>query len=281
MNDVLLWLIVWLNALANAAGRVLLAPVAALPGWLSATLVALVTGVLMLFAFKYTSNQAAIKRARDDIKASLLALKLFKDSAAVALWSQGRILWGAGRLLVYSLVPMLVMLVPVLLLMAQLALWYQARPLAVGEEAVVTLRLGGDADAPWPPVALQPSAAYEATVGPLRVPAQRAVYWNIAVRSDDEHRLAIRVGDETVEKDLAVGQGFRRTSPLRPAWQWSDVLLYPAEPPFPPDGVVQSIAIDYPARSSWTSGTDWWIGYWFAVSMLGAFVLRKPLGVNI
>jgi len=274
-------LIVWLNAVANAAGRVLLAPLAALPGWLSATLVAVATGVLMLFAFKYTSNQPAIKRARDDIKANLLALKLFKDSAAVALRAQGSILWGAGRLLVFSIVPMLVMLVPVLLLMAQLALWYQARPLAVGEEAVVTLKLNGAADATWPEVSLRPTDAVETTIGPVRVQSQRTLYWNVVARQDNYHRLEFAVGDEIVEKDLAVGQGFLRTSPLRPAWQWSDVLLYPAERPFPPDGPVQSIAIDYPARSSWTSGTDWWIGYWFAVSMVAALCLRRPLGVNI
>ena len=61
--SVLTHLAVWLNALANALGRVL-APIAWLPGWLSATLVAAVTGVVMLIAFKYTSNQRAIRRAR-------------------------------------------------------------------------------------------------------------------------------------------------------------------------------------------------------------------------
>ena len=44
----LMQIIVWLNALANALGMALLWPIAHLPGWLSATLVAMVTGVLML-----------------------------------------------------------------------------------------------------------------------------------------------------------------------------------------------------------------------------------------
>ena len=43
--------------------------------------------------FKYTSNQRAIKRARDDIKAHLLALKLFKENTRVIFRAQGRILW--------------------------------------------------------------------------------------------------------------------------------------------------------------------------------------------
>ena len=65
------------------------------PGWLSATAIAAVTGVLMLAVFKYTSNQGAIKRVRNDIDAHLLALKLFKDSASVALERRGAVSWGA------------------------------------------------------------------------------------------------------------------------------------------------------------------------------------------
>ena len=51
---------------------------------------------------------------------------------------------GAFRLFVLALVPMLVMIVPVLLLLGQLSLWYQPRPLRVGEEAVVALKLSGE-----------------------------------------------------------------------------------------------------------------------------------------
>ncbi len=86
----------WLNAAADLLGRWLLAPVGVVPGWLSATAIAAVTGVLLLAVFKYTSDQGAIQRVRNDIDAHLLALKLFKDSARVALRAQGRVLAG-GR----------------------------------------------------------------------------------------------------------------------------------------------------------------------------------------
>src|SRR6516162_801593 len=148
MMDVLAQLVVWLNGLANALGRLLLAPVGVSPGWLSATVIAVVTGVLLLVVFKYTSNQRAIKRVRDDINANLLALKLFKDSAGVAVVAQQRLLQGAARLFVLALIPIAVMAVPVALLLGQMSLWYQQRPLRVGEEAVVTLTLNGDADDP-------------------------------------------------------------------------------------------------------------------------------------
>lgn len=77
-----------LNALANAVGRPLLSFIASVPGWLSATLVAFVSGAFLIFIFKYTSNQASIKRVRNDIDANLLAVKLFKDATPVVLAAQ-------------------------------------------------------------------------------------------------------------------------------------------------------------------------------------------------
>lgn len=283
MTSALAYVVTWLNAVTNACGRLLLAPIAVLPGWLSATVVAAVTGVLLLVIFKYTSNQRAIKKARDQIKANLLALKLFKDSTPVLLVSQGRILQGAAKLFVLSLVPMLVMMLPVILFMAQLAAWYQARPLRVKEEAVISLKLNGEVNSEWPDVRLEPSDAIEVTIGPVRVQSQRAVYWNVAAKHAGSEPLVFHVADERAEKQLAIdaGDAFRRVSPLRPGWHWNDALLYPVEPPFRPSDAIQSIEITYPPRDSWTSGTNHWIIYWFAASMVAAFIFRPFLNVNI
>jgi hypothetical protein len=273
---------VWLNALANFAGRYLLAPLSALPGWLSATAVAAVTGVLLLAVFKYTSNQRAIERVRNDIDAHLLALKLFNDSPLVALKAQGRVLWGAGRLLLLAVVPMLVMALPVALLWGQLSLWYQARPLRVGEDSVITLRLGGGPRSSWPAVSLVPSQALDVSAGPVRLRSKREVCWSVKARERGSHLLSFRVDDRTVSKELAVGDGFMRVSAERPAWgDVSSILMNPWEEPFRPGEPVQSIAIEYPERSSWTSGTGYWLIYWIIVSMVVAFCFRRALGVKV
>jgi len=279
--DGLTQLVVWLNAVADALGRLLLAPLGVLPGWLSATIVSAATGVLMLLAYKYTSNQRAIKRVRDDINAQLLALKLFKDSASVALRAQGRLLVGAFRLMVLAVVPMLVMVVPVCLLLGQLALWYQSRPLQIGEEAVMTLKLGGTADSSWPDIRLQPMDAMEITLGPVRVLSKRIICWNIKARASGYQRVVFHVDGQAIDKELAIGDGFMRVSTHRPRWDWSEVLLHPGEQPFGPEAPVQSIEIDYPERDSWTSGTDSWVLYWFGVSMLAGLCFRPLLKVNM
>ena len=95
MISFLTGIILWFNRLANTFGSIVLAPIRYLPGWCSATLVAVVTGILMLLIFKYTSNQTAIRRTRNDIKANLLSLSLFRDNVWLSLRSQGRILLAA------------------------------------------------------------------------------------------------------------------------------------------------------------------------------------------
>lgn len=278
--DFLTRLVVWLNALANAVGGVALAPVAVLPGWLSATLIAAITGVALLAVFKYTSNQAAIKRVKDEIKANLLALKLFKENAAVVLRAQGAILLAAMRLFALAIVPMLVMVVPVLLILGQLSLWYQARPLAVGEEAVVTLQLTGDGPT-VNDVRLDPDAAIDVTAGPLRMPSEQRVCWRIKAQAPGRQRLVFHAGEQMADKELAVGDRLMRVSALRPTWNCGDALMHPAEAPFDRSSPIQSIAVDYPQRSSWTSGADTWVVYWFVVSMISGFAFRGALNVNM
>ena len=185
--------------------------------------------------FKYTSNQHAIKRVRNDINANLLALKLFKDSATVALKAQGRLLLAAGKLFVFALVPMLVMALPVTLLLGQIALWYEARPLRVGEQALITLKLGGKPDTALPQVNLAPTDAVDVELGPVRVRSKREVCWNVKAKKPGSHLLMFQVGDTTVAKEFAVGDGFMRVSAERPGWNWESILLNPWEEPFRPD----------------------------------------------
>lgn len=275
-------IVVWLDNLANALGKFLLAPIGVLPGWFSATLIAAVTGVLLLIVFKYTSNQRAIKSVRNDINANLLALKLFKDNAGLAVKAQGHILWGAARLLVLALVPIAIMTVPVLLILGQLSLWYQQRPLRVGEEAVVTLRLARAADASFPEVSLRPTDAVEITAGPVRVLSKREICWNIQAREPGYHHLVFLVGDHPIDKELVIGDGYMRVSDQRPGWNWQEALMHPEEQPFAPDSPVQSIEIDYPRRSSWTLfGLEPWVLYWFVASMVAGLCFRRVLNVNV
>ena len=276
-------ILAYINSAMNMVASFLLAPaVRTLPGWLSNTIISAVTGVLLMAIFKYTSNQSAIGRARDGIKANMLALKLFKDSMAVTLQSQGRLFKGAILLLVFAIVPMMVMMVPVCLLLGQMGQWYQSTPLNSGQEAMVVMQLNNGGEPGWPDISIEPTDSAEITMGPIRVLSKRQVYWKIkAGQKNGYHNIVFNVDGRQYKKELAVGDGFMRTSTMRPGLHFADVLINPWEKPFAPDSAVQSISIDYPDRISKTSGTDWWVIYFFVASMVFALLFKPILKVRI
>jgi uncharacterized membrane protein (DUF106 family) len=281
MTELLLRMLTGINAFTNALGDMLQAPVATMPGWLSITVLSAAVGVLALIIFKYTSNQKAIGRVRDDIKANLLAVKLFRDNFSVAFRSQARVMAAAIKLLVYSLVPMLVIILPVCLVLAQMGSWYQARPVRPGEEQVtVQLKMNHRAGT-LPQVSLDPLPGVRLLAGPVRVPSQGEVYFKLQPVENGYHTLVFHVGDGRYEKQLAVGEGFMRVSPRRPGANPGDVLLYPMEKPFSSGDHVGSISIAYPARESKIFGTDWWIVYFFLASMAFALLAKPFLKVRI
>jgi hypothetical protein len=274
-------ILVWLNVPINFLGGIILSPIAAMPGWLSNTIISAIAGILLMIMFKHTSNQAAIGRVKDTISANLLALKLFRDSLIVTLKSQGQIFKASFLLLVFSIVPMLVMIVPVTLLLGQMGLWYQYRPLKIGEEAIVTLKLNSNVESAWPTVNINPNPAFEVIAGPVHILDRRELNWKIKTINTDYTDMVFQIDGREFKKQLAVGVTFMRLSTIRPAWRFSEILLNPLEKPFAPDSLVQSISIEYPQRISFTSGTDWWVIYFFAASMIFAFLLKPFLKVKI
>ncbi len=287
MKDAAIHFIVLLNQIANAVCSFLLAPLGRFPEIPGAFVVAVLTGILMLIAFKYTSDQKAIKHVRNGIKAELLALSLFKDSVAVSLGSQWRIITGALKLIQLSLIPIGCMVIPVTLLLGQLSLWWQARPLHIGEEVVVTLALQGTARSEWPKIELTSNPGMEVTSGPFRVLSRREMCWELKAHTAGCHQLVFEVDGRKIQKEIAVGERAMRVSVSRPEWNWSEILLHPAELPFGPIDAVKSIAVQYSPDTVWVTGRyssfvfHSWIVFWFLGSSIAAFCFSGVLKVNL
>ncbi len=274
-------LISWLNTGMNTLFGLLRGPMAAVPAWLSLTVVSSVLGVVLLVLFKYTSNQAAIGRVRDRIKARLLGMKLFKDNIPVVLKSQVQVFGSAAMLLVHSVPPILVMALPFCLVLGQLGVWYQAKPLETGEQALITMQLFSPENASLPSVSLMPTEAVKIIAGPSRVPSRQQVYWKVRAIEPGIHQLQFQVGDLQVQKEFSVGSGFMPVSIKRPSLNIGDLILYPAEKPFDKASPVQSIEIGYPDRTEPITGSGNWVITLFIISMLGAFAVKPFLNVKI
>jgi uncharacterized membrane protein (DUF106 family) len=281
VTDFLAQIIRLINIPMNAVGSFLFAPISMIPGWLSNTIISALTGVFLLIVFKYTSNQHAIGKVRDDIKAHMLALKLFKDNVVVILSSEARVFKGAFLLLFHAIRPMLIMIAPLVLLLGQLGLWYQSLPLSQNQEALVTMQFNENEEPTWEDVVIEPLSAIKVISGPVRVYSKKQSVWKIKALEDGYHSMVFRMGVHSFRKELAIGDGFMRVSVERPEYKWSNILLNPWEEPFNSDSSVWSIYVDYPERYERVWGIPWWLVYFFIASMVFAFIFKPLLKVRI
>lgn len=266
-----------LNPICTLLGDIVYTALGFLPAWAGLTVISIVTGVVMLIAFRYTSNQDAIVRVKDEIKAHLLALKLYKDELHVVFSSQVKLVWAILKLQRYVLTPVLVMLLPMLLGLAQMGVRYQWAPVPSGSPVIVRAALDTEAQEP-PNVTLQAPDGVIVEVGPLRGTGD--VAWRLRGEKPGDYTLRFNAGDATYEKELVVGDAALAVSAMRPAKVWTDQLLHPIEPPIDDDAPIRSIIIEYPPVDSYIHGSNYWVLTFFIVSMAAALILKPVFKVK-
>jgi hypothetical protein len=271
------------NTVMNFLGDLVFAPFGSAPPWVALVVLSAVAGLLLMIVFKYTSYQDKLRAVSDRTRADLLAMKLFKDDLSVTFASQWDLLRATGKRLWYSLwPPMAVMIVPFVLAIAQIGVRYEYRPLALGEDALVTLRLGEEAYQANAAVSLETPGPVEIVTGPVRVPADTTIYWQVRVDESGDHQLAWQINGERIVKTLPADGGLRPVSPRRPTRGFWDQLLYPLEKPFPATSPVRSIDVQLPQRSTPILGLDvHWLITFFVLSMVFALVLKPFLKVQL
>ncbi|UCH36318.1 MAG: hypothetical protein JSV65_08175 [Armatimonadota bacterium] len=271
-----------INSIMTTIFDVLLRPFSSLSPWYGIAAVSLVTGVVMLMIFRHTSNQRAIRRAKDRIRAHLLEVRLYRDDVRVLLRAQKDILLTNLRYLGYSLMPLLVMIIPVVLILVQLNAHYGYRPLRPGDSAIVAVRFaqGFDLDAGPPQLAVPPGL--KAETPPLRIPAEREVDWRIGAERPGRYAVRIVTGDQEVEKAVIVSNGHTRVTPRRVGTGWWDIVMNPGEKPLPADSAIRSIAVDYePAALPFLGWDIHWLVAFFILSIAFGFALKGLFRVEV
>lgn len=256
-------------------------PFAALSPIWALLAVSLFAGVLMLWLFGKTSDQARIHSVRNWIRGNMLAIRLYGDDLGLLFKLQGRILRATLTYLRLSLVPMLVMLVPVLLILIQLDLRFAVRPLAPGESTVVKvqLRAGSALSAP---VTLEAPDGVTIETPAVRIESLGELAWRVRGRVPGRHRLVVAAGDERLEKVLVVGNRWGAISKRRTGEGFLDVLLHPGEPPIDASSPVKAIEVRYADLPLPVFGWDLhWLLVFFVASMVFGFAFRRTLGVEI
>lgn len=263
-------------------GAVLL-PFRGVSPWFGMAAVSLLTALLMLEVYKLTSDQAAIRRAKDRIKAHLLEMRLYKDNLRVTLRAQAAILKANLAYMAANLKPLAVMIVPLVLVLAQLSLWYDRAPLEPGEETLVKVGLERTADPVGLGLELEAPPGLEITSPAVRIPDEHEVVWRIRAVAGGAHRLRLRTGGRTIEKSVAVGgRPLTRVAAVASRGSFAKRLLHPGEPPLPDGTAVRTVEVLYRAGSLSAFGfrVHWLVAY-LVLSIAFGFALKGVFKVEI
>ncbi|RJP35977.1 MAG: hypothetical protein C4547_08355 [Phycisphaerales bacterium] len=267
-------------------------PMASWPAWLSLGLISAVTGVVLLLAYRYTSNQDAIGRARDDIKANMLAMKLYKDSLMVAMGAQFRVAWSSFKILLLSIPPLMVALIPVGALFVQMTGRYQFAPVPPGKTATVqafmTEEFGAREVAGQARFELAvPEGVELLTARPWRKHDSTLACWKVRADKPGLYDLTVRAGDESLTKLLPVGDGASQpVSPLRTRYSFWEKLGFPWEEYPPQESSFRAIQIREVIETAMPDVLPVpvlgnWIVYFLVVSMAFALVFKPIFKVRI
>src|SRR6267378_836247 len=151
--------------------------------------VSLVVGLLMVVLFGYTSDQKAIGIAKDQLKAHLLAVRLYRDQIPVVMGSYSKILHGTGRYLKLAFKPLLYVIIPITLLMVQIDRYLGATPIPPNAPFLLTVHTtGGDAlnDA-----TLDLPAEITMTAPPVHVPVENEIVWRLVGSKEGKYEVKI------------------------------------------------------------------------------------------
>ncbi len=242
--------------------------------------VSLVVGLLMVVLFGYTSDQKAIGIAKDQLKAHLLAVRLYRDQIPVVMGSYGKILRGTGRYLKLAFKPLLYVIIPIILLMVQIDRYLGSTPIPPNAPFLLTVRTtGGDAltDAT---LDLPPEITTSAP--PVHVPSTREIVWRLIGSKEGKYEVKILVAGQSAAKSISVGSGLPRISTVRLRGHFWGRVFSSAEPALPENSPIESISINYPDRNIEVAGYGMnWIWLFFILSMVAGFIFKELLGIQI
>lgn len=250
------------------------------PIW-ALTVISLISGIFLVWLFGKTSDQDRIREIRDRIRGNLIGVRLFQHDIGVVLRLQGKIFGDTFRFMGLALVPMLIMIVPVVLIMTQLNLRFAVHPLEAGQ-AVLVKALVRNAAALDGPIAIEVPDGVTLETPPVKIRSTREVVWRLSVDRPGTHTLLVRLGDETLKKQLVGGERWGRVVQRRTGRGLFDTLLYPGEPPIAASHGLEAVEIGYPPLEMrlFGFGVDWLIGF-LILSMAFGFAFKGVLGVEV
>ena len=273
----------FLSEFLNRIFDLLVAPFGTGAAWAMA-FIALVTGILMLLLFKWSTNQDRLAAVKSRLLGHLYELGLYQENLRVMFRIQADLARANLRYLATTLPALLAIVVPLVLILAQLDSRFAHRPFLPGETTLVTATVDPASAALLSELELMSSAAVRVESLPVRDQARLTATWRVRVDGEGRHELTLATPDGARwTKQLVAGSsGLPRLAQKREQASWRQFLFNPAETPLPGDSRITSISLRLPARQTRYLGIGLhWLAAFCIFSLAFGFALKDVFKVKI
>lgn len=270
-----------INFLLNSLFELLLPSQAASP-WPLLLWASAITASVLVFLFAITSNQTAIRDSRNRFLARSMELLMFQHDLRVSLTACGRILAANGRYLSQFLLPMTVATVPLLVILIQVECWLAFRPLKVGEQAVLTVKMAPEHSVIQEPVQLRLAETLQLDSQPVRTPSTNEVAWRIRATADGPAWIDVIAAGFVERKSVVAGPQTARISTRRESGSFLNQVRWPSEPPLKQHSPILQIHLNYPHRQIlWNTTEVSWMAAMVGLTIVMSLVFGQLFGIRV
>lgn len=244
--------------------------------------VSLITGVLMLYIFKLTSDQAGIKQAKNLVKGHFLAIYLYRDDISTMFSTLKNIVVSNFLYIKKSFRPMLFLIVPVGLIFIFVEQRYDHRPLRVGESTIVSIRLAPEVQNQIRNVEMKLPEGLTRETPAVRIESIPEISWRVKADREGFYRIRFELNGETIVKQLRVEPSLAPLATQTTRGGFFTALLNAAERSLPSEQWATAVSVIYPKRQLRLMGIHiHWLVAFFIFSIISAFAFRKFMKVEI
>lgn len=277
-----------INQLINTLFDIILIPFSKLHQFWGLFFISILSGLLLIYIFKITSNQDAIKRIKNKIKAHIFEIRLFDLNPWGLLKVLGIILKHNFRYISYSAVPLLFMLIPVLLILIQLNFRYGYRGHYPDETSLLKIYIDEDADIMKIEPSLDLKGQAVVDIGPMRnIPNNYIVYQlRVIDPKDSPIEILLKYQDQEIliSKLFNNDSNIRKFSNKKPENSFFEIFLNPFEKPMDSHAnkLVKEITVTYNENRISVIGIKFhFIVFFFIFSLIGGFAFKGLVGAEI
>lgn len=233
---------------------------------------------VVLWLYKWISSPRLIRKAKDRIKANILAIRLYKDSGKIIIISFFKSLFYTFKYFGLNLLPLL-LIIPILFpAFVQMDIRYGMRPFQPGEEIIVKAKFNPDMQGLN--IQLLDDEHYKPKMKPVFIKALKEANWKLEAQEAGQAQLKIKVDDRVYEKNIWIGKTRAALSNKKMKESSWEHFLDPADKLLPA-GELEYISFKYPAGEiSFAGIKTHWLVFNIILVLIIVLALKNRFGIE-